>query len=188
MSSNKVQEHSCSKRGKNQNHEFLSQRSYLLLLFTQPVCISIPCSCLGKNPHALSEAVLKTQVGGSLGHLLLLELSDIQLKGIVISLELQPKQPKEGGAGELESRRIPNRNREVGTDMGWQRSTSECTETAEVIKLKKKVSYIMLQVPPVCVRIVFSKDYFVFTEDVFLLLTLSLLFSPLVLLEFSMRG
>lgn len=50
----------------------------------------------GKKSHALSEAVLKTQVGDSLGHLLLLELSDTQLEGVVISLELQPKQSKEG--------------------------------------------------------------------------------------------
>lgn len=96
MSSNKAQGHSYSKKGKNQNHNFLSQRDCLLLLFTQPVCISIPCSCLGKKSHALSEAVLKTQVGDSLGHLLLLELSDTQLEGVVISLELQPKQSKAG--------------------------------------------------------------------------------------------
>lgn len=74
----------------------MSQRDCLLLVFTQPVCISIPCSCLGKKSRALSEAVLKTQVEDSLGHLLLLELSDTQLKGVVVSLGLQPKQPKEG--------------------------------------------------------------------------------------------
>lgn len=50
----------------------------------------------GKKSRALSEALLKTQVEDSLEHLLLLELSDTQLKGVVISLGLQPKQPKEG--------------------------------------------------------------------------------------------
>lgn len=97
MSSTKVQGHSCSKRGKIQMHKlrkFLSQRD-LLLLFTQPVCISIPCSLLGKMSCTI-RAVLKTRVEDSLGHLLLLKLSDTQLKGFVISLGLQPKQAREG--------------------------------------------------------------------------------------------
>lgn len=123
MSSTKVQGHSCSKRGKNQKHKEVLVSKRLFTLGFHSACLYLNSMFLfgEKKKSCIIRGCAKDPgwrfpwapvASWTLQH---------SAQGCCYFSGTSAKTTKRRSPGELKSRRIPKRNREVGTDMGWQK-------------------------------------------------------------------